>query len=44
MNYVELPHHHGEEQEAVMMQEQLSQVSDFQTVADIFKHLLLSFG
>ena len=39
MNYVELPHHHGEGREAAIMQEQLSQVSNFQTVADIFRQL-----
>ena len=39
MNYAELPHHHGEGQEAAMMMEQLSRVSNFQTVADIFKQL-----
>lgn len=39
MDYVELPYHHGEGQEVAMMQEQLDQVSDFQTVADIFKQL-----
>ena len=41
MDYVELPHHHGEEEEkeAAMMQEQLNRVSDFQTVADIFRQL-----
>ena len=39
MNYVELPHHHGEKPETAMIQEQLDQVNDFQTVADIFKQL-----
>ena len=39
MNYAVLPHHHGEEQKAAMIQEQLSQVNNFQTVADIFKQL-----
>ena len=33
MDYVELPHHHGEEKETVMMQEQLNRVSNFQAVA-----------
>lgn len=39
MDYVELPHHHGEEQETAMMQDQLNRVSNFQTVADIFRQL-----
>ena len=39
MNYVELPHHHGEEKETARMQDQLSRVSNFQIVADIFKQL-----
>lgn len=39
MDYVELPHHHGEEKEAAMMQDQLNRVSNFQTVADIFRQL-----
>ena len=39
MNYAELPHYHGEEQESAIIQEQLGKVSNFQTVADIFKQL-----
>ena len=39
MNYVELPHHHGEKKETAIVREQLSQVDNFQTVADIFKQL-----
>ena len=39
MNYVELPHHHGEEQEVAIIQEQLNKVNNFQTIADIFKQL-----
>lgn len=39
MNYAELPHHHGEEKDIAILQEHLSHVSDFQTVADIFKQL-----
>ena len=39
MNDIKLPHHHGEGQGTAMMQEQLNRVSNFQTVADIFKQL-----
>ena len=39
MNYVELPHHHGEEKETAILQKQLNRVSNFQTVADIFRQL-----
>ncbi len=35
----ELPHYHGEGQETVLIQEQLSHVDDFQTVADLLKQL-----
>lgn len=39
MNNIELPHQHGEKQEAAMIQEQIDRVNNFQTVADIFKQL-----
>ena len=39
MDYVELPHHHGEGQETAMMLEQLHRVGNFQIAADIFKQL-----
>ena len=39
MKHIELPHHHGEGQETAIIKEQLDQVSNFQTVADIFKQL-----
>lgn len=35
----ELPHHHGEGKEASIIQEQLSNIDDFQTIAEIFKQL-----
>lgn len=39
MNNIELPHYHGEGEDTVLIQEQLSHVNDFQTVADVFKQL-----
>ena len=39
MNTMKLPHHHGEEQDINAVQELLSHVTDFQTVADVFKQL-----
>lgn len=39
MNNIGLPHHHGENQEITMIQEQVDRVYHFQTVADIFKQL-----
>lgn len=35
----ELPHHHEEETENSRIQEQLSKIDNFQTVAEIFKQL-----
>ncbi len=35
----ELPHHHGEETKTHCMQEQISNISNFQTIAEIFKQL-----
>ena len=35
----ELPHHHEEETETSRIQEQLSNIDNFQTVAEIFKQL-----
>lgn len=39
MHHIELPHHHGEGAETVFIQEQLTHVNDFQTVAEVFKQL-----
>lgn len=38
-NKAKLPHHHGEEGGIVPLQEQLKNVDNFQTVADVFKQL-----
>ena len=35
----ELPHHHKEESENSLIQEQLSNIDNFQTVAEVFKQL-----
>ena len=35
----ELPHHHGERNGTSHIQEQLSNIDDFQTIAEIFKQL-----
>ncbi len=35
----ELPHHHGEEKETSGIQEQLSNINNFQTIAEIFKQM-----
>ena len=35
----ELPHHHAEATETSRIQEQLSNIDDFQTIAEIFKQL-----
>ena len=35
----ELPHHHEDETETSRIQEQLSNIDDFQTIAEIFKQL-----
>lgn len=35
----ELPHHHKEEQRIPAVREQLSNIEDFQTIAEIFKQL-----
>ena len=39
MSKKELPHHHKEETENSRIQEQLSNIEDFQTIAEIFKQL-----
>ena len=39
MQNMKLPHHHGEGQDTAAVQELLSHVDDFQTVADVFKQL-----
>lgn len=39
MSIMELPHHHGEGAGTILIQEQLNQTNDFQTVADVFKQL-----
>lgn len=39
MNRNELPHDHGETEAITMIQEHVSRVDNFQTVADIFKQL-----
>ncbi len=39
MSKKELPHHHRKENETLDIQEQLSHVNNFQTVAEIFKQL-----
>lgn len=36
---MKLPHHHGEQTEMISIQEQLKNVENFQTVADVFKQL-----
>lgn len=38
-NIIKLPHYHGEGENTAAIQELLSQVDDFQTVADVFKQL-----
>lgn len=38
-NNTKLPHHHGEEDKIIPIQEQLKKVDDFQVVADVFKQL-----
>lgn len=39
MHTMELPHHHGETRELETIQEQISRIDHFQTVADIFRQL-----
>ncbi len=39
MSSISLPHHHGEGHETLIIQEQVNNVTNFQTVADIFKQL-----
>lgn len=39
MSDIELPHRHGEVQEAELIQEQLKHIDYFQTVAEVFKQL-----
>ena len=39
MDTMKLPHRHGEEQGLAFLQQQLNQVDNFQTVADVFKQL-----
>ncbi len=39
MTRKELPHHHGKESQTLEIQEQLNNIPDFQTVAEIFKQL-----
>ena len=39
MKQMKLPHYHGEGPKINSIQEQLDQVDDFQTVADVFKQL-----
>ncbi len=39
MDPLSLPHHHGEERRIAFIHEQLNQVDNFQTVADVFKQL-----
>ncbi len=39
MSDIKLPHQHGEENETEMIQTQIRRISNFQTVADIFKQL-----
>lgn len=39
MKELNLPHHHGDEKNLLSLFEQLSDISTFQTVADIFKQL-----
>ena len=39
MHNTNLPHHHSEEIEIAFIQEQLKNVDNFQTVADVFKQL-----
>ncbi len=34
-----LPHHHGESEDILYLQEQVKQISHFQTIADIFRQL-----
>ena len=39
MTSISLPHDHGEQPEAILLQKQLSCVAHFQTVAEVFKQL-----
>ncbi len=39
MDFIELPHYHGEGQETLAIQRQLNNINNFQTVADVFKQL-----
>lgn len=39
MERIELPHHHGEGSRLLPLQEQVSRVEHFQTVAEVFKQL-----
>ena len=39
MSHIKLPYQHGNEKEIAMIQEQISCVNNFQTVADILKQL-----
>lgn len=39
MDTIKLPHHHGEQNEITFIHEQLNQIDNFQTVADVFKQL-----
>ena len=39
MNYINLPHQHGEGQQIALIQKQLDHVDYFQTVSEVFKQL-----
>lgn len=39
MSYKKLPHQHGTAKEMAMIQERISCIDDFQTVADVFRQL-----
>lgn len=39
MDKIKLPHHHGEGDSAVLLQEELDRIDYFQTVAEVFKQL-----
>lgn len=39
MDYIQLPHNHGEDGQTAMIHSEVSKIANFQVVADIFKQL-----
>lgn len=39
MDEIKLPHHHGEGEDTVLLQEELDRVDYFQTIAEVFRQL-----